>query len=80
MRESDILHEAGPYWVCRDGAGFTVYRNGMTHSKADSSYVHIDLAMVRADYLAARDRGLDSAQATQEAMGLLRARAKGLRA
>lgn len=33
MKESDILHERGRYWVCRAvKKGFEVYRVGITHS------------------------------------------------
>ena len=32
MRESDILYEQGPYWICRKGKGFEVYKTGVTHS------------------------------------------------
>ncbi len=32
MRESDILYQSGPYWVCRKGKGFEVYKDGVTHS------------------------------------------------
>lgn len=32
MREADILYENGPFWVCRKGKGFEVYRAGVTHS------------------------------------------------
>lgn len=42
MRESDILFESGPYWICREqfgsgrfkpkSNGFAVYKTGITHS------------------------------------------------
>jgi hypothetical protein len=32
MRESDILYENGPFWVCREHYGFGVYKVGVTHS------------------------------------------------
>ena len=32
MMEADILHENGPFWVCRTDKGFEVYRAGITHS------------------------------------------------
>jgi hypothetical protein len=59
MTESDIMHEAGSYWVCRERASYTVYRNGMTHSTSDSSYAKSDdglsLAIARCNYLAKRE-------------------------
>ena len=57
-RESDILHEAGAYWVCRDRDAYTVYKNGVTHSTADSAYAKtadgLSIAIARANYLAKR--------------------------
>lgn len=34
MRESEILHEAGLYWVCKSTKhiGYDVFRTGLTHS------------------------------------------------
>lgn len=32
MTEADILYENGPFWVCRAGKWFEVYRAGITHS------------------------------------------------
>lgn len=36
LKESDILYEAGDYWVCRErfgqSDGYAVYKNGLTHS------------------------------------------------
>jgi len=55
-RESDIMHEAGDYWVCREKAAYTVYRNGITHATSDSSYARdpdgLSIAIARCDYLA----------------------------
>lgn len=53
---ASIVHERGNVWV-RDGDGqYTVYRQGATHSTADSSYPRTpdgrSLAIARADYLA----------------------------
>lgn len=62
MRESDIVHENGRYWVLRDvkHAAYTVYVSGATHSTSDSSYAlnedGLSLAKARADYLAGRDK------------------------
>jgi hypothetical protein len=56
--ERTIAHEAGEFWVCRDPKAFTVYRNGFTHSTADSSYEKtadgLSIAIARCDYLASR--------------------------
>jgi len=58
MRESDIMHESGGFWVSRERSAFTVYRIGLTHSTSDSSYARTDdglsLAIARCDYLAKR--------------------------
>lgn len=51
MRERDIVHECGDFWVGRTGSSFTVYRSGATHSTADSSYDDLSLAVARCDYL-----------------------------
>jgi hypothetical protein len=32
MKEADFLYVNGPYWVCRKGKGFEVYRDGITHA------------------------------------------------
>jgi hypothetical protein len=53
MREQDILHENRDIWVGREARDvFTVYVAGITHSKADSSYDDLSLAVARCDYLA----------------------------
>lgn len=60
MRESDIVYEAGPYWVARDRDYncYTVYKTGVTHSKADCGFPldndGLSLAICRAKYLASR--------------------------
>lgn len=54
-RESNIIHEAGAFWVCDADGQFTVYMDGLTHAKSDSSYPGTDdgksLAIARCDYL-----------------------------
>lgn len=61
MRESDIMHENGRFWVgrTRSPPSFTVYRTEVTHSVPDSSYAKdkdgLSLAIARCDYLAKRD-------------------------
>ena len=32
MKESDILYEAGKFWVMKSKIGFEVYKSGITHS------------------------------------------------
>lgn len=59
MKESDIKHEAGAYWVGRNGRrGYTVYRIDGPVSVAESSYASTDdglsIAIARCNYLAAR--------------------------
>lgn len=58
MRESDIVHEAGAYWVLRKKASYVVCRNVGTHSTTDSAYPKtvdgLSLAIARCDYLAGR--------------------------
>lgn len=55
MREEDILHEAGPFWVSNEGTkdkpSYHVWVDGSTHSVADSAYRNLSLAISRADYL-----------------------------
>ena len=61
MRESDIIHEVGSYWVGRDRrcAAYVVYKIGPTHSVSDSAYClnpdGLSIAIARANYLAKRD-------------------------
>lgn len=56
MRESDIMHQAGPFWVGRQSQGYTVFRDGLTHATSDSTYPRdadgLSLAIARCDYLA----------------------------
>ena len=58
MRESDIMHEAGAYWVCRQKGAYVVYKIGVTHSTSDSAYAKtpdgLSIAIARCDYLAGR--------------------------
>lgn len=55
MRENDIKHEAGKYWVLDHKTGFSVMQSGITHSTAESTYAHTDdglsIAIARANYL-----------------------------
>lgn len=62
VREQDIVHECGDFWVHRDQTHdrYTVYRAGSTHSESDSSYPFtpdgMSLAVARANYLDRRAR------------------------
>lgn len=59
MREADILHQAGLYWVAATRGSYTVYRDGLTHATPESSYAKtpdgLSIAKARADYLARRE-------------------------
>ena len=59
MRELDIMHENGAYWVGRERAAYVVYKIGVTHSTSDSAYAKtpdgLSIAKARCDYLAKRD-------------------------
>lgn len=60
MRESDIMHESGAYWVGRTHKpdSYTVYIAGAVASTPDSSYAMtpdgLSIAIARAQYLAMR--------------------------
>ena len=58
MRESDIMHENGEFWVAREPRGFVVYRNAAWSSTSDSAYERsadgLSIAIARCDYLAKR--------------------------
>lgn len=54
MREQDITHENGNFWVGKTKGGFTVFVTGSTHSVSDSTYEYQSVAVARCDYLAKR--------------------------
>ena len=58
MRESDIMHEAGRFWVSREPSAYYVYETFPTHSVSDSAYTRdpdgLSIAIARCDYLARR--------------------------
>lgn len=54
MKEKDIIHENGKFWVLKNKDGYHVMVCGVTHSTSDSSYAQADLAVARCDYLAKR--------------------------
>lgn len=37
-RESDILHEAGRFWVRKELYGYVVYENGITHAESVQAF------------------------------------------
>lgn len=60
MRESDIMHENGNFWVARGPKSYIVFKAGITHSVSDSAYEKtadgLSIAIARANYLAKRDQ------------------------
>ena len=54
--ETKILHETNNYYVSNEGTkdkpNFHVWVPGITHSKCDSAYSEISLAISRCNYLA----------------------------
>ena len=53
MKELDILHEVGPYWITKTKHGFEIYKNGLTHSTGiGEAYPDLSVAIARANYLA----------------------------
>lgn len=59
MRETDIKHEAGIYWVLSTRDAYTVFKTGLTYSVSDSAYAHtpdgLSIAISRCNYLAKKD-------------------------
>lgn len=58
VKESDIVHENGDFWVCKDKNAYTVMLPKVTHSVSDSSYKKdssgLSIAKARCDYLVRR--------------------------
>ena len=58
LKESDILHENGNYWVMRDKHNgqttYTIMLNGLTHSESIDgvTYPDLSIAVARCDYMA----------------------------
>ncbi|WP_445496819.1 hypothetical protein [Photorhabdus sp. SF281] len=56
MREKDIVHENGKFWVLRDKDAYCVMKSGVTHAVGDSAYAlnedGLSIAITRCDYLA----------------------------
>lgn len=60
-REAQIVYSRGVFWVSGAHGQYTVYEDGPTCARADSSYPKTDdgrsLAVARVDYLSARREG-----------------------
>ena len=58
MRESDIMHENGNFWVAKDKSGYLVLECGITHSKTLCTFAKdtdgLSLAVAYCDYKAKR--------------------------
>lgn len=54
MKESDILHQVGRFWVAKTGAEeFSIFMDGHDYSiTIGEAYPSLDLAIARADYCA----------------------------
>jgi hypothetical protein len=56
IRESQIKHENGAYWVLDTKRAYEVLRAELTHSVVDSAYARdadgLSIAIARCDYLA----------------------------
>lgn len=59
MREQDIKHESGRFWVGDTKNSYTVYATGICVSNPDSSYERdedgLSIAIARCNYLARRE-------------------------
>lgn len=59
MKESDIMHEVGRYWVCRERDRYTVCRNLVSCAETVQSFARsedgLSLAIAYSDYLAGRE-------------------------
>ncbi len=52
MRESDIKHQNGDFWVGLKNGAFIVFKPHGCGSISDSAYANPSLAIARCDYLA----------------------------
>jgi hypothetical protein len=57
LKESNILHENGLFWVLSEKGKYTVMKNGITHSKSvdDVYYTDSSIAIARCNYLAKKE-------------------------
>lgn len=62
MKEANIIHENGKFWVYKLRADhYQVNASGITYSVCESAYADESLAIARCDYLAKRfPEGFDS--------------------
>jgi len=63
VKESDILHENGRFWVCKIRGAYHVMRPHQCASITDSAYRldadGLSIAKARCDYLARRENNRD---------------------
>jgi hypothetical protein len=59
MREADIMHENGSFWVGKVKAGYAVFKTGLTHSESTVTFAldadGLSLAKAYCDYKAQRE-------------------------
>lgn len=59
VKEKDVMHENGNYWVLNTGNSYAVMVNKVTHSVSNSHYSHdsdgLSIAIAYCDYLAKKD-------------------------
>ena len=59
IKESDIVYEAGIFWVLKTRDAYTVLKIGVMSSYPDSSYAPtpdgLSIAIARCDYLSKRE-------------------------
>ena len=62
MKEKDIKHESGNFWVGKIDNTFTVFKSGLTHSVSIQSFVQdsdgLSCAIAYCDYLSKRESNL----------------------
>ena len=60
IKEHQIVHENGDYWVLQEKDAYYVMKNTATHSISDSAYhpdsCGLSIAIARCDYLAKRNQ------------------------
>lgn len=70
MRERDIMHEAGAYWVLAGRGHYSVMSSGVTHSESESSYAMtpdgLSIAKARTDYLHAKSCNASGSRVVSE--------------
>lgn len=56
MKASNIIHENGKFWVMNKNNVYYVMVTDMHVSESESSYDSLNVAIIRCDYLASRDK------------------------